>query len=348
MTGKRKLVDSDSDHDPAPIQAARSKGKGRAQDLSDKLPPNGVAAESQAEPAFQSPLPRLEADDAAVDRASASLEESQNTISSNGHDPRLVGAKTQAVLEAFAHARPAVSHGSPGMRRARVRMSEQPVASRSYTEARSPQIQQRSPYVRSPVRPATELIRTRHSMPPQAIDRPPGQSGTTRMSIPLRLGFDFRGVTAGEGQTRYETPSPGRNRSLLRDEIVSSASKRRRALERAAQRGARSSPDKVYVSTAIPAARSTPDPGIRPHRGRSPSPPLSPAQKTERILAGQELIRAVKDQYRARISGLSEKYGVRPTELFRVVNEMPKSRGGAGSQVYWLDVEEGLRRHFGF
>ena len=168
------------------------------------------------------------------------------------------------------------------------------------------------------------------------------------MSIPLRLELDLHGVTAGDRRLQYETPSLERNRSLLRDEIMSSVSKRRRILERAAQRGRQTSPDKVYVSTSILPARSTPDTSPRPHRGRSPSPLLSPAERTDRILSGQQLVLTIKEQYRARISAFSEKYGVRPTELFRVVNEMPKGRISKGGQVYWLDVEEGLKRHYGY
>ena len=63
-------------------------------------------------------------------------------------------------------------------------------------------------------------------------------------------------------------------------------------------------------------------------------------ERTDRILAAQQVL-AKKKQYRRRISSLSEKYGVRPTELFRLVTEMPK-------QMYWLDVEKGLRKHYGY
>jgi len=350
--GKRKLVYSESEAETVPVRPAIGKGKGRAQDPIGKRPANGTGTPSETAPAVESLRPRPDSDGAVVDGALAGLEQSQESKRSKGHDHRLAGAETQAVLDEYASARATALHGSPTKV---ARMGDPPAASISYLDDRSQRTPQtRSPRIRSLLRPASELIHARQSLPPQAGEISPRRSGATRMSIPLRLEFDFRGVTTEGIEARYGTPSPSRNRSLLRDEIVSSASKRRRALDKAARKGRHSSPDTVYVSTSIPAARFTPDPPIHsPHsprspRARSPSPILSPAQRSDRILAGQQLVLAVREQYRARISGLSETYRVRPTELFRIVNEMPKSRGGAGSQVYWLDVEEGLRRHYGY
>jgi len=367
-TNERRLVELESENDSTPAPLSGAKGKGRAEDLIAKLPATAPISALEPEPAVQPRVSPVDLDAMAVDQvlSSPGHTDSQQTQSSNGHDPRLVGAETQALLEEFAQARQAAKHDSPAthhnrsphIHHAATRIEEQHVRSTSALDAQSPGSRIRSPQIHTPARPAHDLIRTRHSLPASTINLPPRHSGTTRMSIPLRLEFDFRGVTVGEGRgrERYETPSPMRNRSLLRDEIITNASKRRRALEKSAPNGKRerNSPDKVYVSTSIPAPQSTPSTSPQPNSNpvsneiRSNLPALTPAERTDRILAGQQLILAVRDQYKARISSLSGKYKVKPTELYKVVNEMPRSGGRLAAQVYWADVEEGLRRHFGY
>ena len=372
--GKRKLVESESEGEaPNPKPAARASTTGRkepAQDLIAELPTPDAPPSVNDAGALDSLRAHLEPakstnfdpDDAAVDQVLLGNESLPDRDSSR-HE-RLAGPETLAILSDFAQARASAQHpDSPATRQQPVHV-EQPIRlspnpARTASMPRSPQKRPRTEVkathpsprgTRSPVRPAAELIRSRHSLHDRVADASPRQTGMTRMSIPVRLEFDFRGVTADDPGSsreaaRFETPSPAGSRSLLREEIMSNASKRRHALNRGIHK---SSPDTVYVSTTIPPLRATPDEARRLHRPRSPSPVLSHAQRSDQILAGQQLVLAVKDQYRARISDLSERYGVRPTELFRLVNELPKSKGGAGSGVYWLDVEEGLKGHFGY
>lgn len=54
----------------------------------------------------------------------------------------------------------------------------------------------------------------------------------------------------------------------------------------------------------------------------------------------------MREEYRAKIVILSERYGLTAGEVVGVVNELPKGKGMGGG-VYWGDVEEGLRRRFG-
>ncbi len=55
----------------------------------------------------------------------------------------------------------------------------------------------------------------------------------------------------------------------------------------------------------------------------------------------------IKEQYRIKIQALSERYGLTPTDVFRAVNELPKRAKGKGSEVYWKDVEDGLKLKYG-
>lgn len=176
------------------------------------------------------------------------------------------------------------------------------------------------------------------------------------MSIPFRMTLDVRSIEADglgvrvksvDGE-RYETPSPGRQRTLLRDEIQSSSGKRRRAEERAAYGSAavrRSSPDKVYASTTIaPLRRTVRDPNSPRPRERTMSPDLSPAQRSEKVVRGASIVQNMREEYKRRIVGWATKYSISFAEVNRIMGELPKKKGA----VYWEDAEEGMRRMFGF
>ncbi|WWD16386.1 hypothetical protein CI109_100812 [Kwoniella shandongensis] len=254
-------------------------------------------------------------------------------------------ARAKAAASASAAPAPAVAEPSSPVQKPRklVRLDEEvqfrdpPVlpsqaqtessaedASLSRQAEREPSLAQSSPrhIILSPPRhvlqPPSDLVRQRQSMPEPnrdgGLEITPSRNGTTRLSIPLRLEVDVRGVTAGEGVTRivgaaqtdvaaptpaegsgrrsqgqvYETstPSPatrfgsggGGRRSLLRDEILNSATKRRRTLDRAAGGGGRrrdeSLLDTVYASTVLPSPKT--NRSTPTPLASSPTPPPPP------------------------------------------------------------------------
>ena len=305
------LRDYDDADEHAPPAATRQT-KERAEDLMLKISNVEGLVESPNQSALDSLLPAIESDMAAVDRALPVLDGNLPIRDDMREAEVFAEADARSLFDDSAEVRAAALHGSPSLPRQSARVDDQSVMVSAPLDGRPVKRKAtRSPNIASPIRPASGLVRTRHIPPELSSEASPF------------------------------TPSPSRTHSPLREEIISSTVKRRRAHE---------SPDKVYVSTSIPATRPTPEPIHMPmqrRRLRSPSPALSPAQRKDRILAGQKLVLGVKEQYRIRISGLSEKYDIKPTDLFKLVNEMPK-KDGTGSQVYWLDVEEKLRQHFGY
>ena len=180
----------------------------------------------------------------------------------------------------------------------------------------------------------------RQTTPIQAASAPSPQPEQRRLSIPVRIDIDV-GALATEpppdNTSRDSSPNltPSR-RVLFPTESPSSFSKRRRQNRNSL----------VYALPVNPRSIG-PDPALftPAERKRETSPELSPQERAVRVVKGQEIAQAQRDQFRIRISALSEKYGVRPTELAEIVRSLPRASGG-GSQ-YWQGVEQGLRDHFG-
>jgi hypothetical protein len=178
--------------------------------------------------------------------------------------------------------------------------------------------------------------------------------------------FPSSGAT-NPGRASY-TPSPGKE--LLRTELASAEARRKRRSgisgdgtlrsgEASAKRRRTTreqSPDKVYVMTSIPpsprlaragsgaSASASASPFPPTQKQRDKSPPLSNRERIDKINQGREVVQRVREQYRAKIGMLGEKYGVGPAELGGIVTGLAKSGGGA----YWDDVEKGLEALFGF
>ena len=369
----RKLVDLDDDDGHAP-DAAMKQNTERAEEPIVKITDAEGMVGLSEQPALVSVLPENETDIAAVDRALPVLVANPQITGNTRDIQALPEADARLLLDIPAESQAVALHGSTSSPRRSTPLDDQSVTAFIPLDGRSPKRKAiRSPDA-SPTHPASDLVLPRQSFSAYDAGASPSQiqttripsplrselderdvttvdqvrPQTTRIPFPLRSELDERDVTTDGDQIRRQTPSPIRNRTTLREEIMSSAGKRRRALERPAHKGDRHSPDKVYVSTSIPATQPTPEPiAMKGQQLRSSSPALSPAQRKDRILAGEKLVHGVKEQYRTRISGLSEKYNVKPTDLFKLVNEMPK-RDGAGGQVYWMDVEERLRIHYGY
>ena len=334
---------------------------------SDNEPDTDMVGESS-----DSLLPYLPIETMTVERGlegGVGHEESPESGLSNGHVPEHHGVETQAILSEIAMSR-IEARGSPSKGKT-VRMDVEDVPRVPRVQSRSQRrgrVSEPEPTIRHARRPSRDSKQSDMG----SLGSPNRQAGngspSTRLSLPLRLEVDVRGVSVDgpprfsavlDEPPRFATPqgSPSVKRSRLQDEIVSSASKRRRALERAAFRGRHPDQgielDTVYVSADITPPRPhfpSPDTSNRhnPRQDRPAEPPLSRQERNDKILAGQRLVLDVKEQYKERIQKYSERYGVRPTELFRLVNEMPKGKGGSrGSGVYWEDVEQGLKEYFG-
>ncbi|KAK8861691.1 hypothetical protein IAR55_002514 [Kwoniella newhampshirensis] len=320
------------------------------------------------------------------------------------------GEETQAILDDFARAKAAVAASataeasSPRQKpRKSVRLDEEvqfrePPVLASQTESSMEETslpepeRENSQAFSSPrhiflspprhIRPASDLFRPpKHSMPEPSheggLQVTPSRNGSARLSIPLRLEVDIRGVTAGEAVTRivgaeaeenghgnpsrggaFETPSPGHARgssvfasggrqSLLREEILNSASKRRRTLDRAGGRRRDDSHlDTVYASTVLPPPKpimaTPPPPATAPapsvsRRERNPSPPLSEAERSERYFAGKSIVEKKRDEYKAKLLEFGKITG---WTFGQVATWMGSRKWSGTGEEYW----EGIRR----
>lgn len=95
------------------------------------------------------------------------------------------------------------------------------------------------------------------------------------------------------------------------------------------------------VHDSMPAAVSTP---ANASNGNG-SPALTPSQQVAR---GAALVTAARDTFKRNIAAYSKKYGCAPTELYTIVNRLGGKGAGRGGQMYWDDVERGLRDKFGY
>lgn len=90
--------------------------------------------------------------------------------------------------------------------------------------------------------------------------------------------------------------------------------------------------------TSTPASRNG-------SRHTSQAPALTPSQ---RVARGAALVTSAREAFKRNIMTYSEKYGCTPTELYSIVNGLGGKGKGKGGQMYWDDVEKGLRDKFGY
>ncbi|WVO14684.1 hypothetical protein L204_102321 [Cryptococcus depauperatus] len=142
-------------------------------------------------------------------------------------------------------------------------------------------------------------------------------------------------------------------RSLLRDELLASSNKRRKTLDRisgastsAAGPLANEEVDTVYASNAIPPRTPslTPAPNIPMQETppRTSQKPLSWRERNAKAERGRTLVNQLRQQYRAKIMELSQKYSLTPAQVVEWVNMTGRKDGGK----YWDDVEKSLEAHF--
>ena len=176
---------------------------------------------------------------------------------------------------------------------------------------------------------------------------------TTPPTQPHRKGESALGAAEPEkASTHISTPTPKRKKprlSTMAEEL--SASARRRSKVRSPPRH----PDQVLAFTREPipnAPRQAPEPFTRtPERRKTPEPPLSREQFAQELEKGREIALTAKELYRKRIMEYCQKYKVKPLDLVRVLDEMPKNlrrSSGGGGETYWSDVQRTLEAHFGF
>lgn len=99
-------------------------------------------------------------------------------------------------------------------------------------------------------------------------------------------------------------------------------------------------PSTTPRSLHTPSVRGTPTP-----RSGNGSPALTPSQRVEH---GAAIVMSHRDMVKRNIAAYSKKYGCAPTELFTIVNALGVKGAGRGGQMYWDDVERGLRDRFGY
>jgi hypothetical protein len=184
-----------------------------------------------------------------------------------------------------------------------------------------------------------EAFRPRHSVPMQQT--PLRQNQTPDRSSAI-------------GGASFTTPhlSTPLKRSLVLETIMSSEKKRQRSIDRAAGRGPRRStmgqyadegPDTVMASTKFPSSQLHTAPEHVPPPLVPSGPALTPEEWHEKVEAGKMLVKRQQEEYRRHIAELCAMFSLTPGELVRVVNELPKkARGG---EMYWKDVEHGLRQY---
>lgn len=308
--------------------------------------------------------------------------ESQHTTSSNGHDTRL-GAETQVLMseyeriraKAMANQHTSIDIAAPAV--AEASGSNTTAAVRPASIARSPRPAEREPPAKrarhTEAVDQTEVIREvpagrpsvptpRSAMRAVRISEADDGSGRQRISIPVKLGFRVVGVTeessgteesgteGAAGRRGIETPSPGRNRSLLREQLANSAqnssSRRRSRLSNGSSIRRHHSPDTVYASPNIPPAipRYPPSDGsVAPRLPRPSPPPLSNREREQRVYEGQRIAKEAAARNKAEMKRLCDKYGIRATVLHDIVD---KSKSTGEVSLPWTEIERRLDDHF--
>lgn len=309
-------------------------------------------------PADQSLDDRLMNDEVLGQTEESAQQESQQTTTSNGHDPAITAsgageeAETQLLLSDFTRAQaaaraPARTPERDSRERKHVRMDidddDAPLPAEVH---RSPQVNRGT--TRSP---ATRSV-GRLSLPPRSpavpFDIRPAHQGfghrvsNVRSSMPGMVHVDIRAVELG-GRTYEVVPSPAstpavRGKSGLQEKLQSSASKRAQLLNEDVRA---TSPDRVYLSTKLPPFRDSP-PIQQVQQAPSPrkprSPPLRPEDRRRSILQGEEVVRRLRDEYRQNMTLLTDKYGIGAKELMRFMQEMKAK----GLETIWGRVDEEL------
>lgn len=178
---------------------------------------------------------------------------------------------------------------------------------------------------------------------------------TSRLKSPP---FDLlRKLPAG----KLATPSGQiiKRTALMSDEIMASAQNRRRTLDRASMMGSSTkkrsrlstslavedevhTPDMVIASTKFPPARTSIEPLKK--KPKVITPRLTSEEREELKARGKRLVMAQKDLYKERISFFCAEYGVSPSQLASIINNLPKT--SAGGDTYWSDISDKLKIHF--
>ncbi|KAL7424657.1 hypothetical protein Q5752_000341 [Cryptotrichosporon argae] len=206
---------------------------------------------------------------------------------------------------------------------------------------------------------ATAPLPLPHETPPQ------------RMTIPLRLELDVRGV-AQDGAVRLSTPGlTGSGSGLglglgvgsasasashaarystpigfartIRDEILISSSRRRRHQARASVSG---SPDTVFADVRPPPARRpvTPSPAHTtppaPPRA-APPPPMSREEREASVVRGREIAERGRELYRAQIRAVCDRFGLEPRDVVRHIEKF-KADGAKGWDEMATRFEQSL------
>lgn len=160
-------------------------------------------------------------------------------------------------------------------------------------------------------------------------------------------------VTANEAvrdSSHASTPKRKKARlSTMAEALTASARKRSEVRDIPAK------PDQVLAFTREPipgAPRQAPEPFSRsPVKRKTPEPPLSREQFAKEVLNGRDIALAAKELYRKRILEYCQKYRVKPLDLVKVLDGMPKNlrrSSSGGGETYWSDVQRCLAAHFGF
>lgn len=160
---------------------------------------------------------------------------------------------------------------------------------------------------------------------------------------------------------RFSTPgvSSSHKRSLIDGMIQSSERKRQRAsLSRSERRKSGpvaesqedETPDTVMASTVIPPrAQVIPDSTLPPASTpplRPPAPVVTLEEWQANVATGKTVVERQKEEYKKNIQIRCDTYGLTPAELVRAMDRLPRKKGAAGD-MYWADVDRGLKEKFG-
>lgn len=192
--------------------------------------------------------------------------------------------------------------------------------------------------VRAPALPTP--ARGRVSLPAVDADGQPYDRGHN--TAPSRVAGEI--AAQRRRRSSLSTPNAGERRRVSTSASASARRRRPSGVDTVTSSTAPPPPYQVPPRPATPATATPPPARARP---TSPPRPLTPKQHEERVRAGAQIVYSVRDQYRARIQRFSEKYAATPSEIFAIVNHLPRAHA-TGGDAYWDDVEGGLRAHFGF
>ncbi|WWD05599.1 hypothetical protein V865_003680 [Kwoniella europaea PYCC6329] len=197
-----------------------------------------------------------------------------------------------------------------------------------------------------------------------AVEQGTSQPTTTAKAIEAGP-FTAQLTTPQRTDQRPETPtstSRSKRKSLLHEHLIASASKksRRRETPDRPSRGHRqivvddedgSEPDMVFRETFIPprpvrltpSIPSSPVPDSQRPTARQPSPPLSNAERHEKVLSGKALMEKNIQAYKDRIVTLAKRYGMTTSEIIAFINNGNGKKSRNSGERYWEEIERGLK-----